>query len=61
MRDFWHCPVCKGNFDHGEPCDCEKKETDQQIQSRSKNPIVSLPVPRREVKTERRVACGCGR
>lgn len=25
MRDYWHCSICKGNFDHGEPCDCENK------------------------------------
>ncbi|MDF2908305.1 MAG: hypothetical protein K0R34_3626 [Herbinix sp.] len=23
-HDYWHCPVCNGNFDHGEPCDCEE-------------------------------------
>ncbi len=23
MRDYWHCPKCDGNFDYGEPCDCE--------------------------------------
>lgn len=26
MRDFWHCPVCRGNYDHGEPCDCQKRK-----------------------------------
>jgi len=24
-RDYWHCNKCDGNFDHGEPCDCQKK------------------------------------
>jgi hypothetical protein len=23
-HDYWHCPICNGNFDHGEPCDCEE-------------------------------------
>ena len=25
-KQFWHCDICGGNFDHGEPCDCKKKE-----------------------------------
>jgi hypothetical protein len=25
-RDYWHCPVCNGNFDHGEKCDCYPKK-----------------------------------
>lgn len=24
-RDYWHCPKCKGNYDHGEKCDCTIK------------------------------------
>lgn len=24
-RDYWHCPICNGNYDHGKPCDCESK------------------------------------
>lgn len=28
-HDYWHCPVCKGNFDHGEKCDCRKEEEDE--------------------------------
>jgi|GEM_PF-1301805 hypothetical protein len=24
-HDSWHCKVCNGNFDHGEPCDCNKR------------------------------------
>ena len=24
-KDYWHCPTCNGNFDHGEPCDCKEK------------------------------------
>ena len=24
-RDYWHCPICKGNFDHNEKCDCKNK------------------------------------
>jgi hypothetical protein len=26
MREYWHCPVCNGNFDNGELCDCGKEE-----------------------------------
>lgn len=26
MKDFWHCAVCKGNYDHGEKCDCQKQK-----------------------------------
>lgn len=25
-KQYWHCPECKGNFDHGESCDCKKLE-----------------------------------
>lgn len=25
-KQYWHCPECKGNFDHGESCDCKKHE-----------------------------------
>ena len=25
-KQFWHCDRCGGNFDHGESCDCKKKE-----------------------------------
>lgn len=25
-RDYWHCPTCGGNFDHGEKCDCHVEE-----------------------------------
>ena len=25
-HDYWYCPICDGNFDHGEPCDCENNE-----------------------------------
>jgi len=21
-KSYWHCPICKGNFDYGENCDC---------------------------------------
>jgi len=26
-KQYWHCNVCGGNFDHGESCDCKKKES----------------------------------
>ena len=32
-HDYWYCPVCKGNFDHGEPCDCQlnfEEDTDHE-------------------------------
>jgi hypothetical protein len=25
-KQYWHCNVCGGNFDHGESCDCKKHE-----------------------------------
>lgn len=25
-RDYWHCPDCNGNYDHGEKCDCDNNE-----------------------------------
>lgn len=25
-KPYWHCPVCNGNFDHGERCDCETEK-----------------------------------
>ena len=25
-KQYWHCDVCRGNFDHGESCDCKKHE-----------------------------------
>lgn len=25
MRDYWHCPTCKGNYDYGEKCECTNK------------------------------------
>ena len=28
-RDYWYCPICKGNFDHGEKCDCGMNKEDE--------------------------------
>lgn len=36
-HDYWHCPVCNGNFDHGEPCDCEKREDTDHEDDTEKN------------------------
>lgn len=62
MRDYWYCPDCKGNFDHGEPCDCvpnEKEAAPQpRIQPRTKTTTVSVSASMQGVKTERRTACG---
>lgn len=27
-HDHWHCPVCKGNYDHGEKCECESSNNE---------------------------------
>lgn len=28
-HDFWYCPICRGNYDHGEKCDCQMNEEDK--------------------------------
>ncbi len=29
MSNYWYCPVCKGNYDNGEQCDCQQNEEDE--------------------------------
>lgn len=31
MRDYWYCPRCKGNYDHGEKCDCTNKNKEDLV------------------------------
>lgn len=35
-RDYWHCHKCNGNFDHGEPCDCESNKEELKYEDVSK-------------------------
>lgn len=58
MRDYWYCPRCDGNFDHGESCDCGKEEANppKQGQPHVKLTASSVATFNRKVKNERKCA-----
>lgn len=35
-RDYWHCPRCRGNYDHGEKCDCKSNKEDLEYENDTK-------------------------
>lgn len=47
MSMYWTCPYCHSNLDHGEHCDCHKK----QVANNQKGAVFTMLPSKKHTKT----------